>query len=437
MIHVPEKPPRKTKTLAGFIAVLMAAAVAYLFGTDEAPGNLTPQALFSESSTHGVPPARADQPADIAATYNTDNMLVKVGGVVRTDSFPGETTGETSFRLFCEESRLAYDDPILYPGEPGVSHLHQFYGNPAVDAHSTWTSLVTAANDETTYADSDFTCSGKRLNGSAYWHPAVLRDMDGNEATTDDLKAIAPEYAVVYYKGFEGTLDYTVGFPRGFSMVWGFNPTTGQDKYGTFKGWSCGSGALYKYLADAEGNATFNCPTTSMIRMYFQAPRCWNGTQLSTPNGRDHLSDLGKDGAASGQCPASHPYRIPKFELIVWFTHNGVNDYKEWYFSSDRMPGYPRFRNGETGHTDWLGGWNDTFFKLWQDLCVGLLNGDGKSCSDGQIGDGRKLDQSHLTLSWNSTSYQNHYRDLPADPAVEEDPVIGHKRGSRVRRHIH
>lgn len=434
----------RTKTLASFIAALVAGASAYLLGDASAyllgggePTNMVPQALFSESTTHGVPPARTTQPADIAATYDTDDMLVQSGGSVVTTSFPAESTGETSFRLFCEAGKLSYDDPILYPGQAGASHLHQFYGNPDVDEGSTWTSLVTAANDTGTYTDNQFTCSGKRINGSAYWHPAVLRDMDGNEATTADLKAIKPEYAIVYYKGFEGTLNESVGFPRGFSMIFGVNPTTGLDPLGSFKGWSCGSGTLYKYLRNTDGTATFSCPTTSMIRMYFQAGRCWNGTQLATANGRDHISDLGKGGAAANACPATHPYRIPKFELILWFTHNGEADYKEWYFSSDRMPGYPRYRNGETGHTDWLGGWNDSIFQTWQNLCVGLLDGDGKSCSDGQIGDGRKLTQDHISLSWNASSYLSHYQDLPVDPSIEIDPVLGSKAGSRVRRRPH
>ena len=41
------------------------------------------------------------------------------------------------FIVTCAFSHTAPDDPIVFPGEPGQSHQHDFFGNRATDAWST------------------------------------------------------------------------------------------------------------------------------------------------------------------------------------------------------------------------------------------------------------------------------------------------------------
>ena len=38
------------------------------------------------------------------------------------------------FVVQCTLSHAEYDDPIVYPDQPGMSHLHTFFGNELVDA---------------------------------------------------------------------------------------------------------------------------------------------------------------------------------------------------------------------------------------------------------------------------------------------------------------
>src|SRR6476659_152950 len=57
-----------------------------------------------------------------------------------------ETVG--AFRFMCGSGQLSYDDPIVYPGQPGKAHLHQFYGNMLADGNSTFDSLR-ASGDST------------------------------------------------------------------------------------------------------------------------------------------------------------------------------------------------------------------------------------------------------------------------------------------------
>ena len=50
--------------------------------------------------------------------------------------------GDIGWTSVCDYSHSLKDDPIVYPGQPGVSHLHDFYGNTTTNAYSTIASLL-------------------------------------------------------------------------------------------------------------------------------------------------------------------------------------------------------------------------------------------------------------------------------------------------------
>src|SRR6186997_1313745 len=41
----------------------------------------------------------------------------------------------------CDYSHSKTDDPIVYPGQPGASHRHDFFANVTTDAYSTYGQL--------------------------------------------------------------------------------------------------------------------------------------------------------------------------------------------------------------------------------------------------------------------------------------------------------
>ena len=86
-----------------------------------------------------------------------------------------------AFRFVCSAGQLLHDDPIVYPGQPGKSHLHQFFGNTGANASSTYASLRKSGQS---------TCMSP-LNRSAYWMPAML-DGKGN--------VVRPDHVTIYYK---------------------------------------------------------------------------------------------------------------------------------------------------------------------------------------------------------------------------------------------
>ncbi len=299
-----------------------------------------------------------------------------------------------AFRLICQagmsNARLAemikYDDPIVYPGQPGKSHLHQFFGNTKADAFSDYTSLRTTGESS---------CSNI-MNRSAYWMPAM---MDGKGFV------VPPDYITIYYKrrvksdplcAKIGTA--CVDLPRGLRFIFGADmlnmaaPKTGGGYF------NCqGTGAVsghYPSIVDAAKN----CPIGAQLGAVISAPECWDGKNLDSADHRSHVAYSKYIGQAYAQCPSTHPYVIPTFTLGAWYTtdatldRSGVWDgtFNSWHLSSDNMPGMP-MKPGTTFHTDWFGAWNDTVLARWHLGCINkLLN-----CSGADLGDGKQLKQAY------------------------------------------
>ena len=105
------------------------------------------------------------------------------------------------FRIACEFSHFGYDDPLVFPGQPGASHLHTFFGNTDTNAFSTPASILNTGGA---------TCNGQELNRTAYWVPALF-DTAGN--------ARIPERIVVYYKGEGLANGKAEPYPPGAAMI--------------------------------------------------------------------------------------------------------------------------------------------------------------------------------------------------------------------------
>src|SRR5690606_6546488 len=111
-----------------------------------------------------------------------------------------------TFRVFCEASHMGYDDPIIFPGTFGASHLHLFFGNTTTDAASNLNGMRRVGNS---------TCDGGIADRSAYWGP-TLYDPGTNEV-------IEPWIFAAYYQSGFGTLDEASiqPIPEGLRMIVG------------------------------------------------------------------------------------------------------------------------------------------------------------------------------------------------------------------------
>ena len=264
------------------------------------------------------------------------------------------TVGDGQFRLACEYSHFSYDDPIVFPGEPGRSHLHMFFGNTEIDAFSTNDSLLNSGGG---------TCNGFELNRSGYWTPALL-DGRGN--------AIVPDSIILYYK--TKAPEAVQALPQGLKMI------AGNLDAETFTAdhdlsWSCGpSGNSYGYtnrIPDCDGD---------VINATVVFPNCWDGQNLDSPDHQSHMLNINE----SKQCPASHPVRLPQISILLYFP--GTDSVEGWHLSSDLTSGF-NSGPGASLHADWWGGWNDEAINLWTSGCMQAA----RNCSFGQTGTPRRL----------------------------------------------
>ena len=318
--------------------------------------------------------------------------LLKSAGKMPDLAAPGDPG---AFRLICHASHLSYNDPIVYPGQKGKSHLHQFFGNDSVDENSTYDSLRKAGNS---------TC-GNALNRSGYWMPALLNGKGG---------VVVPDFVTIYYKRYDAksvqctqAAKACVQLPRGLRYIFGYDMLNMAGKKTGGGYFNCDNFYMpanhpnkalvkpghYKSIVEAGPN----CPIGSKLGAVISSPDCWNGKDLDSPDHRSHMAYQSRDpNTGQMRCPTTHPYMVAQFTLGAWFevdadlNRSGVWDgtFNSWHLSSDDMPGMPMLP-GTTFHTDWFGAWGDSILKLWHDNCIEKL----KSCTAAEIGDGTQLKQ--------------------------------------------
>ncbi len=289
-----------------------------------------------------------------------------------------DTSTSGYFRVLCEVSHFAYDDPIIFPNQPGRAHLHMFFGNTKANAYSTFDSLLNTGTG---------TCNGEDLNRSAYWVPAVL-DRDGN--------ALVPYQIMVYYKNdnfrADGANELVSPFPDNLRMIAGNGAATSPQT--EFTGdWEvipavsflCGPA----YQTSAERSALIpDCEGTGQgpyvgnaLEMQIAFPQCYD------PNSGTYLSDNSHVSYSEGgyygiRCPDSHPEDLSSIMYRIFFDPDALGgSLTDLHLSSDVkhdriLPG------GTTAHADWFGAWHPEALRMWIDNCnntqadceVGLLD---------------------------------------------------------------
>lgn len=332
-------------------------------------------------------------PATTAPDFVLSDAIQSMSG---TGAIPPSAAPDNvgAFRFICKPGQVLPDDPIVYPGQPGKSHGHQFYGNESVDAFTDYTGLRTKGTS---------TCQRGVLspgNRSGYWMPDML-DAAGSP--------VKPAYVSIYYKRrpasdpkcnkdpgtWVGPLssDYAEGrcvpIPNALRFIFGYDMLTGKAPTGAL--WfNCQSpnpaapipGVVPGRYANLAV-ALQNCPVGALLGAVIEAPKCWDGKDLDSPNHRDHVAYEVYDYGNTGQpwCPATHPYVIPEFLLGAWFpVAAGM------HLSCDAMlpPGTPP---GVCFHADYFEGWDPTVKAMWTDHCINLM----LNCSAGDLGNGKQL----------------------------------------------
>jgi len=231
-------------------------------------------------------------------------------------AIPARANSKAGWIMKCEFSHRLKDDPIVFAGQPGASHLHDFYGNKSTDANSTLSSLLKAGT----------TCALKG-DTAAYWAPTLIRN--GHK--------IRPNHADFYYRNRTSPRWAVRPFPSGLSIVAGNSHATRPQPIEIVY-WGCGSETIQKKPTD--------CGSSELVTAHIKFPDCWDGEHLDSWNHKRHMAYSVERDDDTYHCPKSHPIPVPRLTFrLEWPIHNGEHV---------RLSSGPFY----TLHADFFNSWN-------------------------------------------------------------------------------
>jgi hypothetical protein len=250
------------------------------------------------------------------------------------------TVDSALFTVDCTFSHRAPDDPIVHPGEPGASHVHDFFGATGTDAYSTAASL---RGGPTTCEDTQDTAS--------YWAPAIY----------DGTRPVDATYLRAYYRAPVGTdAKHIHVLPPGIQLLAGdSHAMAGHWTPTNIAGWGCGLRPRRLHRRP-PGNCTPNSPVT--LQLVF--PDCWDGKHVSSA---DHVSHVAR--SRNGRCPRSHPVQVLQVQVSilypVWNARWGPSPRAEHLTLASG--------SWETTHGDFFNAWDEARLRHQTDLCIRVL----------------------------------------------------------------
>jgi Domain of unknown function (DUF1996) len=242
-----------------------------------------------------------------------------------------------NFVTGCRFSHRNQDDMIVFPGEPGRSHDHTYFGAATTSADSTVASLQTGGT----------TCR-RAGDTAAYWVPTLFREG----------VAVEPLGATIYYR--RRTIAPLRAFPRGLEMIAGDARSAGpQARRITF--WNCGAAGGVPASSEPP-----DCPdgTRTGLRLHVTFPNCWDGQHLDSPDHRSHMAY-----SAGGVCPATHPVEVPAISLIVRY---GITDDHGLELASGGV---------HSAHADFINAWHQSTLRRLVARCLNALRHCGRGAA--------------------------------------------------------
>lgn len=314
--------------------------------------------------------AACAQPASGAFSIPANGAATSSYKVINTGEFAfpaGDGTGNA--RFICNFSHMNYDDPIIYPGQKGQSHLHTFFGNQAMD----W-----RATDRTALNRGASTCAGGIANRSGYWIPTMM---------TAAGQPIAPNFVIVYYKsGYQG-IEVGSGRPRGdasqiqlpngLKLIAG-SPTSQVPQNTQNISFECAVAGTTGETLGQFGSSIPNCAAGTQIKGRVRFPQCWDGVNLDSADHKSHVVY----GTFGSGCPTSHPVPLPEISYNIYWPVNSNS--AGWRLSSDVQNGTPA---GYSLHGDIWTGWNPAVKDAFLANCT-RVNAD---CGVDKLGNGQRL----------------------------------------------
>ena len=235
---------------------------------------------------------------------------------------PGAT-----FAVRCDFSHFNNDDPIVYPGQPGKAHQHDFFGNTSTKFDSTYANMIAST-----------TICSRPEDTAGYWIPTVKWNGQDTQAFR----------GVFYYRA--GGKDHTKvkSFAKNLKVINATRIT-----------WRCG-------IADEGGGGT-TPPTqcaSGVLGLRIIFPDCVakdsNGRQLlDSADHKSHMAQsvVGSDGTR--KCPRSHPIPVPTLTINA-------------NFNIPTTTGEVTLSSGDASsmHADFWNTWNQTTLQQLVQSCI-------------------------------------------------------------------
>jgi hypothetical protein len=262
---------------------------------------------------------------------------------------------DVAWNVHCGVSHYNSDDPIVFPGQFGVSHAHTFFGNHSTDANTTPETLVANQSScERGFTDADH---------SAYWVPSLYRKQLGS--SPQELRGTPDQMSMtIYYR--RASSDKITMIPQGFRMIAGDAKAT-TDTGNPFAHWSCRDLKTGQEFGKFSENIP-NCPSTHFLMGFITFPNCWDGTHLDSADHKSHVVY-----PQSANCPADHPVRIPQLTFEIAY-RNATGPGETYELSS----------GGQNSlHGDFFAGWDN---RTESALVNGCLNAS-RQCTGIQLAD--------------------------------------------------
>jgi hypothetical protein len=297
-------------------------------------------------------------PAPSTAVFTADR--------VRSTTEAPSPSNDGAFRIPCGFSHMNFDDPIVFPGRQGSTHLHTFFGNTGTNYASTADSLATTGGS---------TCRGGTINRSAYWIPSLIDTREG--------RPLVPLDPVFYYKNGHMNAAEISPLPAGLRMIVGRSTNTTQPTSNNSI-----ENPYFWYCSNADGSNEGtrygwippDCAAGTLLNLSISFPQCWDGRNLDSPDHKSHLYN-----GTANTCPSSHPVKLVQISIgFSWLVPAGATS-AALRLSSDAysstQPG------GYSTHADWFNGWKPDVVTAWTRFCINA----SADCHANLLGDGREF----------------------------------------------
>ena len=255
---------------------------------------------------------------------------------------PAAAEMQPSFRVTCFPRGMAQNDPIVFAGQAGKSHMHSFYGAKGVDQNTTVDSLLAQQSSQ---CGSNF----DTVDLSAYWIPTLYKDGQAMHVESGSYQLQA------YYQRAGGASGKPVdqAFPRGLKMIAGdMRATTPQNNVTYVCAKTNDTGQQR-----GGGHEFMSCAGDESIVAKLVFPDCWDGRKLDTADHKSHMAYSG-----GGECPSSHPVKLPQLTFEAWYYGlNGPASSLSWASGG-----------AYTFHGDVISAWDTRAFANLVNQCINV-----------------------------------------------------------------